>query len=152
MKKIFNKTGLLVLAGLLVLTIAGIVFAAIEASNTPIVTRPGTVAMQSKSFWAVNCSDSNALVVETIKAAPGTGKSLFLQYIVINCNADDSVTIQEDANTLLGPFAFDAAGGPFLIMDFGVEGIQLDSNSALGVSAGIGTTAVAVFARGYTSN
>jgi len=152
MKKIFDKIGSRVLAGLLVLAIASLVYAAIDASNTPIVTRPGTVAMQSKSFWAVNCTDNDAQTVETIKAAPGSGKSLFLQYIVINCNADDTVTIQDGANVLLGPFSFDAAGGPFLVIDFGQEGIQLASNSALGVSTAGAATAVAVFARGYTSN
>ena len=136
---------------LILVALVAVVFGAIDASNTPTSYLPRGVNFAGKTPWMVNCTDNDAQGGETIKAAPGAGKHLWLQYIVINCNADEIVAISDGANTLLGPYSFDAAGGPFLVMDFGEEGIQLAANSALGFSTAGAATSVTITAKGYTN-
>ncbi len=107
------------------------------ATKTLDLTGPG-----GENREGINFSSSNASGGEIIKADPGSGSNLILEYLVINCAADDTVTIREDSTTILGPFTFKAAAPVPIVLDLRKRGIQLTANKELGVITG-GSSAVA---------
>lgn len=139
----------LIAAGLLLVTISVVYGAAVETINTLTAPRPGVLADSLKTYWAINCNDTDASGTDQIVAAPGTGKHLYLQYITINTPTAEQVTILDGANVLLGP-VYLAVGATFVTYDFGETGLQLDPNSALNVDTAA-TVDVTIFVKGYTN-
>ncbi len=107
------------------------------ATKTLNLTGPG-----GRSREGVNFSSSDANAGEIIKADPGAGASLVLEYLLINCAADDTVTIREDTTTILGPFTFKSAAPVPVVLDLRESGIELTANKELQVITG-GSSAVA---------
>ena len=110
------------------------------ATNTLNLTGPG-----GESREGINFSSGNASGGEIIKADPGAGKNLVLEYLVINCAANDTVTIREDTTTILGPFTFKSAAPVPVVLDLRDSGIELTSNKELQVITA-GSSAVAGYA------
>lgn len=97
--------------------------------------------------FAKNFSSGNASGGEIIQADPGAGFNLVLEYLVINCAADDTVTIREDTTTILGPFTFKSAAPVPIVLDVRKKGIILTANTELQVITA-GSSAVAGYAEG----
>lgn len=110
------------------------------ATNTLSLAGPG-----GESREGINFSSANASGGEIIKADPGAGSSLVLEYLVINCAADDTVTIREDTTTILGPFTFKSAAPVPVVLDLRKRPIVLTANKELQVITG-GSSAVAGYA------
>jgi hypothetical protein len=100
-----------------------------------------------KGVFATNFSSADASGGEIIEADPGADKSIVLEYLVINCAADDTVTIRADTATILGPFTFKAAAPVPIVLDLREGGIILTANTELQVITG-GANAVAGYVEG----
>lgn len=97
---------------------------------------------------ALNAVSADASGGETLLAAPGAGKSIYLTQIEISCVAAITVTILDAAAVLLGPFNFAATSGSPVHLTFRGKGVRLTTNHALTLDAS-GAGAVQVFAEGY---
>ena len=106
------------------------------------------------SGFSVNASSSDASGCEELKAAPGTGKSIYLTQIQISCVSAITVTVGMGENAgavttiLLGPFNFTATSGSPVNLAFRDRGVKLTANTSLTIDAS-GAGAVQIFAEGY---
>lgn len=116
---------------------ADIVVTALTISEDPI----------AKVFWAVNATETDAASNSEVKAAPGTGKSLYLTKVLINCAVAQTVVLNDATTALLGPYTFLADGGTVVSLDF-TRPIKLTANQALNVTAG---GAYALYVEGFTA-
>lgn len=104
--------------------------------------------MQDRDPWAVNATTADSSGNEIVKADPGSGKSLYLEYIVITCVSAITVTLNSDAAALLGPFNF-AAGAPGAVRIKPTKPIQVPANTALQMDSS-GAGAVSIYVEGFT--
>ena len=105
-----------------------------------------------KYGFSVNAYDADLSGCEPILAAV-TGKSIYLEHIMISCASGITVTIGEGetasavTTVLLGPIVFTAAGSNFMDVHF-QRPIQLTAATALTADAS-GAGAVTILAEGY---
>jgi len=111
------------------------------------VDKAQAVALNTQ--WRVNFSSADASGGEIIKADPGAGLSLVITKMVLVYGIAGSITITEDATTILGPFTFVATAGGTLTLDFSDEPLILTANTELGITADAG--AIAGVVDGYTT-
>jgi hypothetical protein len=106
---------------------------ALDAISTPEIV--DEIPFAGRTYWCVNGIDTDASTAIEIKAAPGTGKSLYLTEIVIGSDdADAHPMIQdEDANVLFGPLQ-STTGGIHLVAVLR-HPVKLVSNKALQIKA-----------------
>ena len=106
--------------------------------------------------FAVNATSADASGCEELKAAPGSGKSIYLTQIGVSCVAAITVTIGAGetggavTTVLLGPFNFAATSGSPVCLTFRDRGVKLTANTSLTVDAS-GAGAVQIFAEGYVA-
>lgn len=81
--------------------------------------------------FATNFTGSSASSGEIIEADPGAGLSIYLDYLLISCAADEVISIREDSTVILGPYTFKVAAPVPLILDFRKGGIVLTANTEL---------------------
>lgn len=106
---------------------------AADAISTP--TYVEEVPFRGRTYGTVNGYDTDFSTAIDIISAAGTGKSVYLQKIILQSDgADAHPHVQDgDANVLFGPL-FSVVEGPLLSVDFGKGGIKV-SNSAISVKA-----------------
>lgn len=122
----------------------------VTASTTLSVSPGGAIRPSQRTWWTDNVSDTSVDQFEIVKAAPGVGLSLYLEYVVINCASSTAVTLRDGTSTtLLGPFEFSLTGTHFMELDFRPDAIQLSANQALGFGVSASAT-VMITAEGYT--
>lgn len=146
-----NKLTKAILLIIIVLALQLPAFAAVDASTTINVSPAGAIRPVQKTRWVVNVSDNDASTFEIIQAAPGATANLYLEYIIINCAASDTVTILDGTSTtMLGPFTFVSTGTRFVTLDFRPDSLQLTANKSLSFTTGQNTSAVTIVAKGFT--
>ena len=102
------------------------------------LTDPGVV----KFGFHLDANSVDVSACETLKAAPGTGKSIVVDYIRLNSTDAISLTIGEGAaagtidTILIGPVAFAALGT--MEWKFGNGGMKLTANTLLLIDGGAG--------------
>ena len=98
---------------------------------------------------AVNGQSANASGGEILVADPGAGYKIVIDFLYINCAADESISMREDTTVILGPIVFKAAGDHFWKHQYadkmtGKGGLLLTANKELQV-LGASTGAVQVY-------
>lgn len=138
MKKIFS----LMIALLLI---------AVTAWADIAVTTPDIGPGSQGGAFIVNATTADASGTEELKAAPATGKSIYVKHITINSGAGITVTIGEGetksavTTALIGPVSF--AANTSMQWDF-YPPMKLTSATSLTVDAS-GAGAICVFVTGY---
>jgi len=116
------------------------------AITTTTLYRSGRGRLYSRG--TVNGQSANASGGEILVADPGEGYKIAIEFLYINCAADDTVTIRANTSTVLGPIVFKAAGQHFWKHQFmkedGEGSLLLSSNKELQVLTGT-TSAVQVY-------
>jgi len=110
---------------------------------------------QSITKWQINAASGDASGCEEIVAAPGAGKCLCVERLIIGIGAAITVTVGSGETgpgsvegDKLGPIG--GAGGTYVIeFGGGAKAMQLTANKALTFDAS-GAGAVCVYAEGYT--
>jgi len=122
---------------------------ALDAISTPTIVEE--IPHNGKTLWSINGIDTDASTAIEIKAAPGTGKSLYITEIFIGSDdADAHPMIQdEDANVLFGPLQ-STTGGIHLVAVLR-HPIKMVSNKALQIKAEAAGN-VFVFVEGATAD
>lgn len=116
--------------------------------NAPAIqnrTRPAAAAP-----WSVNATTADCQGNEILQAAPGTGFSLYVEWLVINCITATTVVINDDASALFGPYSFDAAGASVIYLDYRDSPVKLTANKALKAAAAAGGQ-VTITGAGFTA-
>ncbi|MCE5334367.1 MAG: hypothetical protein LLG06_07225 [Desulfobacteraceae bacterium] len=115
------------------------------------VTTPATGPGSYAGSFIINATSADASGCEELKAAPGTGKSIYIRHLTINSAAAITITIGEGETTpgsadtaLLGPIAF--AANQSMQWDF-YPPVKLTTNTSLVVDASAGGD-ICVFAQG----
>ncbi len=116
------------------------------------VTTPDVGPGSQGGAFIINGVSADASGCEELKAAPGSGKAIYINHLTINNGANAiSITIGEGETTgavttaLIGAIAF--AANTSLQWDF-YPPMKLTDNTALTVDAS-GAGAICVFAEGY---
>ncbi len=112
------------------------------------------VFADQKNRFSINATSTDAQGTEIIKAAPGTGISIYLTKITISCATAITVTVGEDeaasavVTPIVGPVPFGTGGGQ-QVFDFG-HPIKMTANKLLAFDAS-GAGAIQILAEGYTA-
>ncbi len=115
---------------------------ALDAISTP--TLVDEIPFNGKVLFAINGSEADAQTAIEIKAAPGTGKAIYITSVLITCDDDDAdpVLQDEDDNLLFGPF-YAKAAGPIVVTKEFRHPIKLVTNKALELkAAGAGSISI----------
>jgi len=127
-----------------------LIFSATWAGVT--VTTPDIGAGSQGGSFIVNATSADASGCEELKAAPATGKSIYVKYLTINSGAAITITIGEGETTpgsvdtaLIGPVSF--AANTSMQWDF-YPAMKLTSATSLTVDAS-GAGDVCIFVTGY---
>jgi hypothetical protein len=107
-----------------------------------------------KSGFIKNATSADASACEEIIAAPGAGKNIFIEYLVISSDSAISVTIGAGETTgavttaLIGPVTF--AAGQTIPFPFTTrtKGLKVAANTSLTVDSS-GAGAINVWVQGY---
>jgi len=123
---------------------------ALDAISTP--TYVDDIPFEGRTYWTINGYDTDASTAIEIKAAPGTGKALYLRKIILGSDdADAHPHIQdEDDNVIFGPL-FSTVEGPVMFLDLGKGALKLTDNKALELKAAAAGNSF-VFILGATAN
>jgi len=103
--------------------------------------------------FAINATEADLTGCEPLLAAPGAGKNIYLEKVVISCATATNVTIGEGEsssaveNEIFGPIMFLADGTTNIVVDF-KRPIQLTANKALTADAA-GAGQVTIFVEGF---
>lgn len=122
---------------------------ALDAISTPTIV--DEIPHRGRFLWAINGNEADAQTAIEIKAAPGTGKALYITSVLITCDDDDAdpVLQDEDDNLLFGPF-YAKVAGPIVIAKEFSKPIKLVTNKALEVKAAAAGT-FSVWVEGATA-
>jgi len=106
---------------------------ALDAIATP--TLVDEIPAFQRTWWCITGYDTDASTAIEIKAAPGTGKAIYLTSIILGSDdADAHPHLQdEDDNVLIGPL-MSTVEGPMLQHTFS-KPLKLVSNKALELKA-----------------
>jgi hypothetical protein len=106
-----------------------------------------------KVNWIVNGIEADATTAKEVKPAPGAGKALYIEKIILQSEtAAVDPQLQDSATSsvvIFGPIYTTTSGLP-CVVDFGDTPIKLASNVALDLKAA-GAGAVFVFVKGFTA-
>jgi hypothetical protein len=106
---------------------------ALDAISTPTIV--DEVPFRGRTFWSVNGYEADATTAIEIKAAPGTGKALYITEIMFGSDdADAHPHLQdEDDNIIFGPLLSSVGGAhlPAVLR----HPIKLATNKALELKA-----------------
>ncbi|MBN2591638.1 MAG: hypothetical protein JXA96_17360 [Sedimentisphaerales bacterium] len=107
---------------------------ALDAVSTPTIVE--SVPFRGQTTAGVNGYDTDASTAIDFISAPGSGKSLYLQKIILQSDdADAHPQIQDgDGTVLFGPL-MSAVEGPSLTLDLGEGAIKVTSNKAVALKA-----------------
>lgn len=106
---------------------------ALDAIATPTLVEE--IPAFQKTLWCITGYDTDASTAIEIKAAPGTGKALYITSVILGSDdADAHPHLQdEDDNVLIGPL-MSTVEGPLIDHTFS-KPLKLVSNKALEVKA-----------------
>jgi len=139
---------------------------AITTNSVSLTTYPGSVGdmieptnafEEDKTTWALNAVSADARSHETIRAAPGADTALYLEYLVLSCDANITITLGDGEDTTstgnietiqLGPIPFGTAGG-VVTLDLRGKPLKLTDNEAFTVDAS-GAGNLCLYAEGFT--
>lgn len=121
---------------------------ALDAISTPTIV--DEIPFKGRFLWAVNGNDTDASTAIEIKAAPGTGKSLYITSIIMSSDDADAhpVLQDEDGNVLFGPL-LSTVGGQIMVSPL-KKPIKLAANKALEIKSSAAGN-VSVFVQGATA-
>jgi hypothetical protein len=123
---------------------------ALDAISTPTIIDDNNIPFRGRTLWCINGYEADATTAIEIKAAPGTGKALYITEIIIGSDdADAHPHLQdEDDNIIFGPL-LSSTGGMHLV---GVlkHPIKMVSNKALELKAAAAGN-VFIFIQGATA-
>lgn len=119
------------------------------AVTATVLTGAGMMPIARIAPWAVNSGSISATT--TLKAAPGAGKALYLEAVVISgAKSDVGLTLQDgDGTVLLGPLEMQSDGGSLFSKRFR-QPIKLADNKALVVASDSEQDSFLVFVEGFT--
>ncbi len=121
------------------------------AITIPTIIGPGLMPIVRLAPWAINNDedDANGAAV-SIKTAPGTGYSLYLEHLTLSGRtADIAITLRDGAtDVLFGPIQMQADGSGTFTKDW-PNPIKLTTNTALYVYASV-ASAFTVYVEGFT--
>lgn len=103
---------------------------ALDTENTGILTNLSQDLPLGATRHYFNGADNDCGAAKDIIATPGVGRRLILTHISMSTVINESITIQNGANILIGPIAFLAASPEVWQKDF-KWGLNLTANSAL---------------------
>lgn len=108
---------------------------ALDAISTPTIV--DEIPFKGRVLWAINGYDTDVSTAIEIKAAPGTGKSLYITAVIITCNdADAYPWLQDEDDTILfGRFFTLLTEGTLVISKEFKKPLKLTSNKALELKA-----------------
>lgn len=120
-------------------------------TNTPTISKlPYKEVPKGATFWCVNFTSADVSGREALRAAPGTGKALYLTDFLISCkDADADPYLEDGTSTLLGPFHSTVEG--IVVAKTLRRAIPLTANQALNINAAAAGN-VSGFVMGYTAN
>lgn len=124
---------------------------ALDAISTP--TLVDEVPFKGRTYWAINGYDSDVAAGIEIKAAPGTGKSLYILSVVITSNnaAAYPYLQDEDDVILFGRFFPILTSGGFSLVKEFKRPMKVATNKALEIKAAASGN-VSIFIEGATAN
>lgn len=111
---------------------------ALDTSNTGVLTDLSQDLPAGATRHYYNGGENDAAVAEEMVAAPGVGRRLILTHIRMNSVLDQTIIIQDGANTLIGPIAFLAASPEPWQKDF-KWGLKLTANTAMNLKCNADT-------------
>jgi hypothetical protein len=103
---------------------------------------------QDRAPWAVNAISADWSGNEIVKADPGSGAALYIEYIEITCVSAISLVLNADTTAFLGPFYFGTGSAP-LVLDLRNNPIQMTANTALQMD-GSGSGNAQIYVEGFT--
>lgn len=111
-------------------------------------------SFMGRTDWIVNGVEADATTAKEVKPAPGTGKHLYLQKAVLQCEtAAVDPQLQDNATSaivLLGPMYSTTSGNSIKLDLPEDEAIKVAANQAIDLKAA-GAGAVFVFIKGFTA-
>jgi hypothetical protein len=122
----------------------------LDAISTPTIVDDANIPFRGRTAWCLNGNDTDASTAIEVKAAPGSGKSLYITEIIIGSDdVDAHPHLQdEDGNVLFGPL-LSTTGGMHLVAVL-KHPIKMVSNKALQLKAAAAGN-VFVFVQGATA-
>jgi len=123
---------------------------ALDVSAT--VTRSNPKRPSAASYWAVTGADDDSQTAEIIRAAPGSGYSLYITYVLMSwLDADAVPRLQDEDDTLLfGPWNGSGANAPLVIEHEFKMPVKLTANKALELKCAAAGT-VSFYIEGFTA-
>lgn len=125
------------------------------------ITRPtligaGIFPVERYAPWAVNDYVSETGAAHEVKAAPGTGKALYITHVTMSAHyvtviQDVKITLQdEDGTVLYGPIQMQSDGGGLFKKDW-KNPLKLIDNKALYVLGNVPNASFTLYVEGFTA-
>lgn len=126
---------------------------ALDAISTPTISSVSYEDLPDNTdFWCINGNEADASTAIEIKAAPGAGKALYIDSIVLICDDDDAAPQlqDEDDNIIFGP-CYGKAAGPIVVIVPFRRSLVMTANKALELKAAAAGN-IFIHIQGHTSN
>ena len=120
---------------------------AITLTNQSPVTR-SQAQIRTDTHWIVNFFSVDVTGNEVIRADPGAGQQLVLEWILLNYPFAATIELNEDDTVILGPFTMTTTSPP-LFLDFRGHPYPLAISTVLQVDSS-GANILTGVAKGYT--